>query len=121
MFGRSLARAVSAQSLSLASFAGSGLSRAAKERTRAARLFISGQAAVSPASSGRWPSLRASCRVSRSRVTRLGDRCGRLDAALGDVAVEQVHAAGVAEFADLGEHALDGHGRVLGAAAQAHW
>jgi hypothetical protein len=54
-------------------------------------------------------------------VTRLGDRCGRLDAALGDVAVEQVHAAGVAEFADLGEHALDGHGRVLGAAAQAHW
>jgi len=39
-----------------------------------------------------------------------------LDVALGDIAVEQVHAGGVALFADLGEQPLDRHGRVLGAA-----
>ena len=38
------------------------------------------------------------------------------DAALGDVAVEQVHAAGVTLFADLGEQLPDGHGGVGGAA-----
>jgi hypothetical protein len=38
------------------------------------------------------------------------------DPALGDVAVEQVHAAGVALLADLAEQTLDGHGGVLGAA-----
>jgi hypothetical protein len=38
------------------------------------------------------------------------------DAALGDVAVEQVHAAGVALLADLGEQLLHGHGGAGGAA-----
>jgi hypothetical protein len=36
------------------------------------------------------------------------------DAALGDVAVEQVHAVGLAQLADLGEQAQDRHCRVLG-------
>jgi hypothetical protein len=35
--------------------------------------------------------------------------------ALGDVAVEQVHAAGVTQFADLDEQGLDGHGGIGGA------
>jgi len=39
------------------------------------------------------------------------------DAALGDVAVEQVHAAGIALLADLGEQLPDGHGGVGGAAS----
>jgi hypothetical protein len=38
------------------------------------------------------------------------------DAALGDVAVEQVHAAGVALLAALGEQLPDGNGGVGGAA-----
>jgi hypothetical protein len=56
--GRSLARTVSAQSLSRASLAGFGRSRVAKERMRAARLVISGQATVSPASSACWLPLK---------------------------------------------------------------
>jgi hypothetical protein len=39
-----------------------------------------------------------------------------LGAALGDVAVEQVQAPGVAQVADLGEQAQDRHGWVLGPA-----
>ncbi len=54
-----------------------GVVWAAKERTRAARLVICGQAAVSGLSSGRRLSLRASGLVSRSRAACLGDRCGR--------------------------------------------
>jgi len=38
------------------------------------------------------------------------------DPALGDVAVEQVHAAGIALLADLGEQLMDGNGGVGGAA-----
>ncbi len=57
--------------------------QAAKEPMRAARLVISGrQAAVSPASSVCRASLRTPGRVSRSRVTRRGDRCGRSASAL---------------------------------------
>jgi hypothetical protein len=45
--GQSAARGAGAHSLSLAWLAGSGRSRAARPRTRPARLVISGQAAVS--------------------------------------------------------------------------
>ena len=48
-----------------------------KEPTSLARLVISGQAVVSSPSSACWLLLSAAGRVSRSRATRLGDRCGR--------------------------------------------
>jgi hypothetical protein len=51
-------------------------------------------------------------------VTRRGPqvRPVSFDPALGDVAAGQVHAAGIALLADLGEQLMDGNGGVGGAA-----
>lgn len=53
--------------------------------------------------------------MSRRRAKRcgVGDRFVALGAALGDVAVEQVEAAGVAQLLDFPEEAEDGDGRVF--------
>jgi hypothetical protein len=83
-----------------------------ESRTRQASWLISGQALVVLWSSSCWSGLRVSGRVSsRGRACGVKGRVGRLDAALGDVAVEELLAAGVAAFPDLAQELKDGFSR----------
>src|SRR5258708_6419830 len=108
-WGRSASRALVIHRWSLASFSPSGASILAKERIKAARAVISGQAPWRPASVSCWPAVRWSGLVSRMRAARRGDRCGRVavQAALVDVADQEVGAALVAALADLPQQVLD--------------